>query len=432
MRIGTQSRVRRFGWLGAAALAAAGCRPGELPRSSPAAAPPARVAPTPTGAAPTVRVGVAVDSAALAVGGTGAYTLSGPDNDVLAASPASETWTVSADGADGLRLASGSRSVVSRTPVRVRSAAGGTLSVGGLQYRGDVLLRRGGAGVTAVNVLDLETYLLGVVAREIGRRPLEELEAVKAQAVAARTYAVGNMGGREPLGFDFHASDRDQVYGGVAAEDVVASRAVAETRGEIVTWEGAPILAYYSSTCGGHTAAIEESWPWRAPLPYLRPVSDEIPGTGTYYCSTSNRFHWTAKWTRDELRTTLGQSLRAHTGGRITALRAVNDVRITRSGPSGRKTLTLVADGTEYELRADSLRWVLRTPTGAGLNSSRIDDLDAQRDGAGVVSLNVRGGGWGHGVGMCQVGAMGRARAGQTYREILAAYYTDTGIRRLY
>ena len=86
-----------------------------------------------------------------------------------------------------------------------------------------------------------------------------------------------------------------------------------ETDGEILTYNGAPILAYYSSTCGGQTAAIEDSWTNRQPLPYLRSVSDRIPGTDEYYCSTSNRFNWTTRWTRAQLLDVLGETLRAHT-----------------------------------------------------------------------------------------------------------------------
>lgn len=413
------------------AASMAACRPGEIPRSAPAGSPAART--VPAGRSPTVRVGVAVDSGSVTVGGTTGVTLTGPDGATIVESAAGESWVVEGDVAgEGLRMVNGFRALTSPGPIVARPRGGGSVSVDRNVYRGEVLIRADSGGVTAVNVVDLEAYLLGVVAREIGRRPPDELEAVKAQAVAARTYAIGNLGGRESLGFDFFGSDRDQVYGGVEAEDPVATRAVAETRGEIVTYDGVPILAYYSSTCGGHTAAIEEAWPWRAPLPYLRSVSDEIPGTGRYYCDSSNRFHWSVHWTRAELLSALGRTLVAHTAGRVTSVRNVEDVAIADSGPSGRKTVRLGVDGAVYLLRADSVRWVLRTPAGAGLNSSRIEVLEATRDGDGVSSLRIDGGGWGHGIGMCQVGAMGRARAGQSYQEILQTYYTDTRIRRMY
>ncbi|HEX2168209.1 MAG TPA: SpoIID/LytB domain-containing protein, partial [Longimicrobiales bacterium] len=281
--------------------------------------------------------------------------------------------------------------------------------------------------------VDLEQYLLGVVPREIGRLPAHMIEAMKAQAVAARTYAIGNLGGRESLGFDFYATVMDQVYGGVEDEDSIVSRAVRETAGEILTYNGTPILAYYSSTCGGRTAAIEDSWPHRQPLPYLRSVSDRIPGTDEFYCSTSNRFTWNTSWTRAGLLEVLSQTLRAHTRGAVQAVSRVDDVRIVDRNESGRATVQLTADGRDYTLRADSIRWVLQPEPGpAILNSSLLHDMEAETGPDGVESLEVHGGGWGHAIGMCQVGAMGRARAGQSYSEILRAYYTGVELRRLY
>lgn len=416
--------------LAALALVITACRPGEVPRSTPAAAPAARR--PPGGAVPVVRVGVVVERPSVELASDEGFVLTGSDGVALAEAGPGEEWTATPGDGNTIRFRGPSRSLVAAGPVITTPGRGSPLSVDGTAFRGEVMVRRGGDGVTAINVLDLEAYLLGVVPREIGRRPLEELAAVKAQAVAARTYAIGNLGARESLGFDFFGTDRDQVYGGVAVEDPVSERAVRETRGEIITYDGVPILAYYSSTCGGRTAAIEESWPWRAPLPYLRPVSDEIPGSDAYYCSTSNRFRWTVEWNREELRAALGAALRAHTAGAVGSVGTVEDLELVATGPSGRRTVRLEADGREHVLRGDSIRWVLRTPSGAGLNSSRLDALEVARDGTGVAALTVHGGGWGHGIGMCQVGAMGRARAGQTYTTILETYYTNTRIQRLY
>jgi stage II sporulation protein D len=412
-------------------LLAAACRPGE---PAPRGAPPPPTAGVP-GAEPRVRIGITVDSAAAVVGATSAFTIRVAGGEQLAQGRAGEAWTfrvdeqgrVSASGPSGATRAYAASLLV--TP-----AVPGSLTIGDRQYRGEALVMPRGAGrITAVNVVDLEAYLLGVVPREIGRRPVEEIEAIKAQAVAARTYAVGNMGSRQSAGFDFYATVMDQVYGGVADEDGVVSRAVRETRGEILTYDGRPIVAYYSSTCGGRTASIEDSWPWRAPLPYLKSVSDRVPGTDTYYCSTSNRFTWTTRWTRQQLIDVLGQTLRAHTGGAVTGVSRVDDIRLVDRNASGRATVRLVADGQDYTLRADSVRWTLRPEPGpAILNSSLLSDVSVERGGNGVESLEVHGGGWGHAIGMCQVGAMGRARAGQSYDEILTTYYTGVELTRLY
>lgn len=413
----------------AAALAA--CTPGEpIPTGPPR--PPSAGLPSEE---PRVRIGIVVDSSTASVGAATGFAIRVAGGDEVTRGGAGETWTFSAD-AQGRLSARGPSGVIRprAASLRVIPDEPGGLTINGRQYRGEALIiPRSGGLVSALNVVDLEAYLLGVVPREIGRLPASQIEAMKAQAVAARTYAIGNLGGRESLGFDFYATVMDQVYGGVADEDSIVSRAVRETDGEILTYNGAPILAYYSSTCGGQTAAIEDSWTNRQPLPYLRSVSDRIPGTDEYYCSTSNRFNWTTRWTRAQLLDVLGETLRAHTRGAVQAISRVDEVRLVGRNASGRATVEITADGREYTLRGDSIRWVLRPQPGpAILNSSLLHDVAVERGTDGVASLEVRGGGWGHAIGMCQVGAMGRARAGQSYSEILRAYYTGVEVRRLY
>jgi stage II sporulation protein D len=304
--------------------------------------------------------------------------------------------------------------------------------VDGQPYRGSVLVRRTQAGgLTVVNALPLESYLMGVLPFELGSRPASEIEAVKAQAVAARTYAIRRMGARDSLGFDFYATVADQVYGGRKAEEPVAERAVRETRGEIIVYHGAPILAYYHSTCGGRTASIDQVWPHEAE-PYLRSVSDERPDGDGAYCDISNRYHWTETWTGAQLLEDVRTGLRLHDGARADAIRQIRNVQIRGRTTSGRvKTLRIDTNAGRFEVHGDSVRWVLRPQPTRILNSA-LFDIDVQRKGGVVVALTARGRGWGHGVGMCQMGAIGRARAGQDYREILRHYYRGTRIVRLY
>ena len=411
-------------------VTATACRPGEAP-ASPQPLPARVTAGATEGRAPAVRVGIAVGVDSLAITGPADLTGAAEQRAYLTTG---ERWVARAVGSAIVAVTQGRPPIRTMSGLTVSAGTEGLIAAGGRTYRGTLLIRSAGADrITAVNVIDLEEYLLGVVPHEIGRRPASEIEGVKAQAVAARTYAVGNLGGREPLGFDFYATTQDQLYLGAADEDSIATRAVRETRGEIVTWNGLPILAYYSSTCGGQTAAIEESWPWRAPLPYLKSVSDRMPGTDSAYCAVSNRFRWTTSWTRAELLAVLGESLRMHMTGATPAPRTIESLERIDAGRSGRISLRLTTDRGSVTLRADSVRWVLRTaPGGAILNSSRIDGVDVHRANGMVERVEIRGGGWGHGIGMCQVGALGRARAGQSYQEILLAYYTNTRVTRLY
>ena len=420
--------MRARAWVGlvAACTLAAACRP-----AGPAPGPARTRMPA---AEPLVRVGIAVNTAEVVVGADGPYTVRVAGAETGIAAAPGERWTFTADGAGRLVGRSERGRTVGPTAavVSVVPRGEGAVVIGPRRYRGTALVRAVGPGrVTAVNVLELEAYLLGVVPEEIGIRPEAEIEAVKAQAVAARTYAIGNLGNREALGFDFYATVADQVYSGLEHEAPVIARAVRETRGEILTYEGVPILAYYHSTCGGRTAAIEEVWP-RALVPYLRSVSDAIPGTNRYYCESSNRFRWTQTWRGDELAAILRQTLAEHAGAPAGRVGRIIRLALTGRTPSGRAAgLRVETDAGTYVVRGDSIRWILRPQAGRLLNSTFIE-LDVAVDGGGVQGASVGGGGWGHGVGMCQTGALGRARAGQSYRQILAAYYPDTRIERIY
>lgn len=384
--------------------------------------------PAAAGAAPDVRVGLVVDTPSLEVAGTTELELVDEAGRVRARVPAGETRTARGSGT-GVEVEGGGEVVRSPGTLTLRPRSEGTVTVNGKGYRGAVILRPSARGVTAINVLDIETYLLGVVPHEIGPgRPPEEVEAVKAQAIAARTYAIRHMGRRSTLGFDFYATVMDQVYGGVAADDPVSTQAVWDTRGEILTYDGEPIEAYYHSTCGGRTAALEEVWPGE-PRPYLRSVSDARPGGG-HYCESSNRFRWSETWDRDELLTTLERGLTAHTG-RDVDVSTVRSMEVTGRTTSGRAEALRIRTGTaEFRIPADSIRWVLRPEPNRLLNSSLITvHTEGEEE---VTRVVVEGGGWGHGIGMCQIGAVGRARAGHDYRDILLTYYPGTRIARLY
>ncbi len=157
---------------------------------------------------------------------------------------------------------------------------GGRVTVEGRPYRGvvEVLLTPAGA-VLAVNEVNLEDYLRGVVPEELGPGAFPELEALKAQAIAARTYAVANQGQYAADGYDICDTPRCQVYGGAASEAALSDRAVAETRGEVLVYEDRPINAMFTSTCGGHTEDVEVVFP-EMTAPYLRGVPCRDDGAG--------------------------------------------------------------------------------------------------------------------------------------------------------
>jgi stage II sporulation protein D len=135
----------------------------------------------------------------------------------------------------------------------VPSRSEDTLSADGLTYRGVLEVRPGEVGLTVVNVVNLEDYLKGVVPNELSPDAFPQLEALKAQAVAARTYVLRNRGGYAAHGYDICATPSCQVYRGKSTEKAMSTQAVDDTRGMIASYQGALINALYTSTCGGHT-----------------------------------------------------------------------------------------------------------------------------------------------------------------------------------
>lgn len=181
--------------------------------------------------------------------------------------PGSPARTLLVDGPDGTREVP--------SPLEVATADGSPVPVGDSRYRGYVRVVATPRGTLhVVNRAALEEYLLGVVPLEMGPRVYDEVEALKAQAVAARTYAVKRKGDFSAEGYDLCATARCQVYGGAGAEQPLSTQAVKETAGEVLLWAGAPADTLFTSTCGGRTEDAVHVFPSYAPaaFPYLRSV----------------------------------------------------------------------------------------------------------------------------------------------------------------
>lgn len=301
------------------------------------------------------------------------------------------------------------------------------VSVGGRLYRGRIRAVAGsGGGITVINIVPIEDYLLGVVPLEIGPREPYEQAAVRAQAVAARTYALANLAARAELGFDLFATVDDQVYGGLGVERVEASAAVRDTRGQVLIYDRRPIRAFYHSTCGTGTTQVDEVLD-RPPAPYLQPVADLAPD-GTAYSSISPRYQWEWTWSPDELNGRVRDRLAEYLGVASDEVGPIDRIRILRRTPSGRVLdLEVGGPGSVYVLNRLDIRIVFQNSEGRILFSTEFDVIDGP-DG----SVTFRGRGYGHGAGMCQWGAIARARAGQDYEEILTAYYTGAEVARAY
>ena len=298
--------------------------------------------------------------------------------------------------------------------------ASGTVTWNGRRYRGMIDVVPTGAQGAVINRVELEDYLRGVVPGEIGSRDPRDRAALQAQAVAARSYAAARMGERRAL-FDVTATVSDQVYGGVSVERVETDDAVRATRGLVLTWGDRIITAPYSSHGGVTTAAPDEVFWKRGGEPFLRPVDDRAPSGGCF-CDASGSRGWERRFTFAEFHDLLVQHGR---DAGVTSVSEVRAVRVSSRGPSGRVTaLEIEMATTRAVVRGNDIRFLLRT----GGNILPSTSFQLEVSGSQLV---LRGVGNGHGVGMSQWGAIGRARAGQDARAILAAYYPGTRLSPL-
>jgi stage II sporulation protein D len=308
----------------------------------------------------------------------------------------------------------------------LRSSDNGFVTVNGRRYRGELLITAGTPAVTIVNRLPLEEYLRSVVAVEMGNRPRGDSSALQAQAVASRSYAYVRLASQGD--FDIRATVADQAYGGVDVENQNATAAVDVTRGLVVRYQDRVVGALYFSTCGGSTAEPTEVWR-TSNVAYFKRVSDRIGRSDRYYCDGAPRFKWNRTLAKSQLDAALATYLKNYAVVPEGGPGSARHVAVLNNTPSGRvAAVEIETDRGAFSVRGDDIRYVFRPPGGEILSSTYFSVApEYGRDGV-LSSLTFLGRGNGHGVGMCQWGAIGRARAGQSFRTILATYYPGTTV----
>lgn len=288
--------------------------------------------------------------------------------------------------------------------------------------------------LTLATRLPLERYLLGVVPGEIGALSDSLLEAGRAQAVAARSYTLFYKGRRGSEGFDLYATVDDQLYSPFEAERPLATRCVESTRGLVGLASGAPIRANYCSTCGGVTAEAWEAWPTPS-YDYLTSHADG--GATLDYCASSPQYRWREEWTARDFAANLTRfapqfGVRLPPGG----VGELVDVRVSQRSRSGRVWwLTVETSTGVISIHAHSLRQMLRRGgNSASILRSNLFKIAVRRDPdtRKAISVVATGGGSGHGVGLCQTGALAMAKLGSRGEAILQHYYPGATLRRLY
>ena len=376
----------------------------------------------------TVRILLASTQASVRLTAEGGWRMFASDGTTLLALPQSnERWILEQDGRLVSARREDSRAVPLReSPIIVRPLdAGGTIGFNGRRWRGELLVSLADGGLIVVNRVRMDDYLRGVVPLEIGTSSRTDAAAVEAQAITARSYAVTRIGDTRRA-YDLTATIQDQVYGGASVETAIGSASIDATQGLVLLYGGRVVSAPYHANCGGSTAAPQDSWRASAE-PFLQRVSDQVPGTTRYYCDQAPRFRWTRTIGEGELREAVARYVRTLPGG-AGGIGAVTNVAVTAVTPAGRVgTLTVDTDRGRWSLRGGEIRSALRSPAGELLFSTYFS-VDVVQGRGGVRSLILKGGGNGHGVGMCQSGAIGRARAGQDFRTILRTYYPGTTV----
>lgn len=403
--------------------AAASRAPVPAARTTPTAATVPRKAP-----ARNVRIALSEGVSVARLTSAGAWEIFGEDGRTpVALTQPGEAWLLESEGRTVRARREDSRPVTARVATMIARPLepAGQISYNGRRYRGELVISALAGGLVVVNHLPMDDYLRGVVPLEIGTSSPGDAAAVEAQAVSARSYAITHLGTARGA-FDMRATVADQVYGGANAETGTGNAAVRATTGLVLRYGGQVVNAPYYSTCGGSTAEPQDVWRAGA-TPYLKRVSDQVPGTTRHYCDAAPKYRWTRTFGGEELRESIARYLRGlpRGGASIAAIRGVTVTGVT---PAGRvAVLTVETDRGSFALRGNDMRSALRFPSGELLYSTYFS-VDAVADGAEIRKLTLHGGGHGHGVGMCQAGAIGRARAGQDFRAILQAYYPGTTV----
>ncbi|MBV9699568.1 MAG: SpoIID/LytB domain-containing protein [Candidatus Eremiobacteraeota bacterium] len=257
-----------------------------------------------------------------------------------------------------------------------------------------------------VNLVDLEAYLLSVVAAEMPSR--WPAEALQAQSICARTYVLQRSDPRR--GYDLIPSQLDQVYDGVTAETPAATAAVRATPSTVLKYGSNFARVAYSSCCGGHTEASDDAW-GGAPVPYLGGVACD-------WCAASPNFRWSRTIALDDLATRLAAD--------VPPAAQVRDVKVAARDASGRaRAVEIVTPQGSTFVPGTTFRRALGSRE---LPSLLISEIERDPSADQVTAL---GGGLGHGVGLCQWGARGMALAARGATEILAAYFPTTTLARL-
>ena len=291
------------------------------------------------------------------------------------------------------------------------------ITVGGKRYKGNIVLKiNNRKKLTVINELYLEEYICGIMTKEVA--PSWSFESLKAQAIVARTYVIKNLGKHGTNGFDLCSKTHCQVYGGADSEDERSNRAVYDTAGEILKYNGEIINSLYHSSCGGRTEDVRNVW--SDSLPDRRQAGktenpEYLTGVKCGFCDKDKWYNWSSaislKTVRDNLRSS---------GYKVGDVKKIKTVGRTSSD----RVKEILVEHTKGVL------WLRSNRFRMAMNPNIIRSANFTVKIKNGVAY-FKGHGWGHGVGMCQWGAKGMAENGWNYKKILKHYYRGAEIKNL-
>jgi stage II sporulation protein D (peptidoglycan lytic transglycosylase) len=304
--------------------------------------------------------------------------------------------------------------------------AAATFTINNNSYQGELRLKTADSLLYLINDIDLESYLKGVVPAEIFTDNDTLMEAVKAQAICARSYSLKKMDVNKDKPFHMYSDVRDQVYRGSTIRNVLGDFAVDETRGNVLVYGKNIADIYFHASCGGILEAVENVWPGETKK-YLSTTQDVI---GKQFADMeSPYFRWVQRRTPGQL-----DSLYNYSFGISHLTDEVQDtmdvpfiLKVSERYKSGRIKKMSVQYGTDRrELNGYEIRRFFGWPPGTLLPSTLI------KFKGNKSVLAIQGAGNGHGVGFCQYGAMYKAQKGLQYYHILQSYFPGTTLKKLY
>ena len=360
---------------------------------------------TGAGRGPQVRIAVAKDIKAVTIKISGGYEIINPLTHELIEKDLGLGPAVVRKGIKGLLI--GDKEVIAAR-IRFAGVRDVSVTVNGKErrYRGfvDILLNSEGK-LIVINQLNVEDYIKGVLYHEVSNR--WPMEALKVQAVAARSYAFVQMLAMVKKDYDVTNDIYSQVYGGLTSERYRTNLAVDETKGEVLTFDGKVLPTYFHATCGGHTEDSAELWPKQSLSP--------LKGVRCIYCRESPHYFWKRNVRLKDIQDKL--NAKGHDIGLI------EDISVTKRNNSERILSLVITDrtGKQLTISGKDFREIV------GPNLIRSNNYFIVMQG---YYCDFIGKGWGHGVGMCQWGAQGMSTQGLTYDKILQFYYPGSAISK--